>query len=149
MQTRLLAVFAEAASGQARLVLVTGEAGIGKTTLVGEAVHRTGLPVGWGTGADADRVPALWPWTCATRSLLSNFDPAQAAALTAIDTDQLARLLPELAGDQGESTDLDLAPDAADTEAPQTRLATELGPTPGGGTPQTADPRPRTDTDAI
>ena len=65
--SHVLAVVDDAARGRARLALVSGPAGIGKTTLVGEAVLRTGLPVGWGTCADAERTPALWPWTVALR----------------------------------------------------------------------------------
>ena len=53
----------------ARLVLVSGEAGMGKTTLVGVAAARSGLAVGWGTGAEAERTPAFWPWTTALRAL--------------------------------------------------------------------------------
>ena len=57
--------------GRARLVLVGGEAGIGKTTLIGEAVARSGWAVGWGTCADAERAPAFWAWTTALRGLLA------------------------------------------------------------------------------
>jgi hypothetical protein len=46
--SRLLVAVDEAAAGCARLVLVSGEAGIGKTTLVGVAAARSGLLVGWG-----------------------------------------------------------------------------------------------------
>jgi hypothetical protein len=52
---RLLAAVEDAAVGNARLVLVSGEAGMGKSTLVGVAAARSGLAVGWGTGAEAER----------------------------------------------------------------------------------------------
>ncbi len=95
--SRLLAAVEEAAEGRARLVLVGGEAGIGKTTLIGEIARRSGFTVGWGTCADAERLPALWPWTTAMRGLLSGLNATDAEALTRVDTAELARLLPELA----------------------------------------------------
>ena len=94
--SRLLGVAEEAMGGRTRLVLVSGEAGIGKTTLVGEFAARTPLRVGWGTCADAERTPAFWPWTMALRSLLAVLAPTEVADLTGTDTDELARLLPEL-----------------------------------------------------
>ncbi|MGQ0576622.1 MAG: ATP-binding protein [Pseudonocardia sp.] len=96
---RLLAATTEAALGHARLVLVSGVAGIGKTTVVGTATGRSGLAVGWGTCVDADSAPAFWPWTTALRGLLATVDPADVATLAAPDPAELARLLPELAGD--------------------------------------------------
>ena len=80
----------EAARWHARLVLVAGEAGIGKTSLVAEAAARRELCVGWGTCADADRRPAFWPWTVALRGLLAA-DPAGAAETV---VDLVARRLP-------------------------------------------------------
>ncbi|QJY47403.1 ATP-binding protein [Pseudonocardia broussonetiae] len=95
--SRLLAAVEEAEGGCARLVLVGGEAGMGKTTLLTEVAGRSGLRVGWGTCADADRLPALWPWTTALRGLTTGLDPAAVSALAHPDAAELARLLPELA----------------------------------------------------
>jgi AAA ATPase domain len=63
----LLAAARDAADGCARVVLVTGEAGMGKTTLVNVAAARSGLLVGWGTCAGAERTPAFGrgAWRCA------------------------------------------------------------------------------------
>jgi hypothetical protein len=88
-----------AARGSAQYVLVSGEAGIGKTTLVAAVVARGPMLVGWGTAADAERTPAFWPWTCALRALLPAVDPAALAALPGADVAEVARLLPELGGD--------------------------------------------------
>lgn len=109
---RLLAVVEETSRGHTRLVLVSGEAGIGKTTLIGAATTRAGLRVGWGTCLD-ERAPAFWPWTAALRGLLGTLDPADAHTLAGTDTVELARLLPELAGtkatDHEIPTDTDVA----------------------------------------
>ncbi|MCU1653488.1 MAG: ATPase-like protein [Pseudonocardia sp.] len=94
--SRLLAAVEESSRGRARLVLVSGEAGIGKTMLVTEAATLSGLSVGWGTCVDADRAPAFWPWTAALRRLLSELTGPDVDAVTHTDTAELARLLPEL-----------------------------------------------------
>ncbi|HVH24648.1 MAG TPA: AAA family ATPase, partial [Pseudonocardia sp.] len=94
---------ADAAAASTRFALVSGEAGIGKTTLVGTAISRLGRPTGWGTAADAERTPAFWPWTCALRTLLATApDPGK---LPASDAAEVGRLLPELAGDRAAAAD--------------------------------------------
>lgn len=119
---RLLAAVDEAAGGSARVVLVSGEAGIGKTTLVRVAASRTGWSVGWGTCADAERTPAFWPWSAALRGLLAAVGPADAAAVTRTDTAELARLLPALGGPPVSSED-----HPADPEAARLRLFEAVG----------------------
>ncbi|MGE0295475.1 MAG: AAA family ATPase [Pseudonocardia sp.] len=96
---RILAVLAEAAAGEARLALVTGVAGIGKTTLVAAAATRSDLAVAWGTCAE--RLPAFWPWTVALRAALAGLDREAVTALAGAETADLARLLPELGGGAG------------------------------------------------
>src|SRR5687767_3431033 len=47
------------------MYLVTGEPGIGKTTLASEladAARRRGVRVAWGRCWEAGGAPALWPW---------------------------------------------------------------------------------------
>ncbi len=107
----------EATTGQARLVLVHGEAGIGKTTLLAEAAGRSGWSVGWGTCADAERAPAFWPWTTALRGLLAAAGPNGARQCLGADAVELARLMPELA-DPG----ADRSPDPDDSGTARLRL---------------------------
>ncbi|HEY7077065.1 MAG TPA: AAA family ATPase [Solirubrobacteraceae bacterium] len=93
-QARLAAVWREAAAGRAQLVLVRGEAGIGKTRLVDElrmragamAVEARAYPA---EGLIAYGVAASWLRSQPVSARLSRLDRAQ---LT-----ELARLLPELA----------------------------------------------------
>lgn len=112
--SRLRGAVEEAAAGRARLVLVAGEAGIGKTTLVSEAAARSGWAVGWGTCADAERAPAFWAWSTALRGLLQAAGPTVTEGLS--DVEELARLLPELSGQAGAE------PSVVDTEAARLRL---------------------------
>ncbi|MEV0258043.1 AAA family ATPase [Streptomyces sp. NPDC050732] len=61
-----------ARGGQGGLLLVAGEAGIGKTALTGCAVHearRAGLAVLRGSCWGADGTPGYWPWTQVIRGL--------------------------------------------------------------------------------
>src|SRR4051812_20572967 len=70
---RLLSAYREVVTGPARLVLVSGEAGIGKTTLVAEAIRMMddGGPLSaWGVCWDADRAPGYWPWTQVLREVV-------------------------------------------------------------------------------
>ncbi|CCH85723.1 Transcriptional regulator, putative ATPase, winged helix family [Modestobacter italicus] len=63
---RLTSVVDEVGAGHARLVVLEGEAGIGKTRLAEAAADLArdrGWPVAWSRCADEAGAPALWPWT--------------------------------------------------------------------------------------
>ncbi|MER6703063.1 ATP-binding protein [Streptomyces fumanus] len=61
-----------AVAGHGGVLLITGEAGIGKTSLAGRAVQEArsqGLTVLRGACWDADGTPGYWPWTQVVRNL--------------------------------------------------------------------------------
>lgn len=67
----LVDALGDAVRGNARVVLVTGEAGIGKTRLIGEFALLAGarsVPVVWGRATTAEGAPAFWPWRQVFRS---------------------------------------------------------------------------------
>ncbi|HXJ27193.1 MAG TPA: AAA family ATPase, partial [Streptosporangiaceae bacterium] len=62
----------EAVTGRGEFILLTGEAGIGKTTMLSEAARYAesrGIRVAWGFCGPDDSAPAYWPWAQVTREL--------------------------------------------------------------------------------
>ncbi|WP_405928921.1 AAA family ATPase [Streptomyces griseus] len=78
------------------LVLVTGEAGIGKSTLVTDAAHearRRGALVVGGSCWDSDTTPGYWPWVQVLRGLRRSATAAEWAAAQEASDGRLAVLL--------------------------------------------------------
>ena len=119
--SRLLVAADEVAEGPARLVLVSGEAGMGKTTLVGVAATRSEVLLGWGSCAEAGRTPAFWPWSVALRGLLAALHASDVTELTGTEAAELARLVPELAV-KSAAPDLELGCAGIDSDAARLRL---------------------------
>jgi tetratricopeptide (TPR) repeat protein len=65
-RTNELAVLREASdaprTGNGRLVLISGEPGIGKTRLIEEFAAHSGAPALWGRCWESDGAAAFWPW---------------------------------------------------------------------------------------
>ena len=110
---QLDAALSAALAGRGRLVVLTGEPGIGKTALARAFVERAaerGASWVWGTCWDGGGAPAYWPWVQVVRALARTEGVGTLRGLLGDDAAWLARLLPEL----------------SDTPAPPTeRLAPE------------------------
>jgi tetratricopeptide (TPR) repeat protein len=99
---RELAVFEEhlgaAREGAGRLVLVGGEAGIGKTRFAdacSERARATGFRVLWGRCWEAGGAPAYWPWIQVLR-IIARDDARPTRATIERHADRLAAIIPEL-----------------------------------------------------
>lgn len=68
----LAAALAGATAGRGRVVAVSGEPGIGKTSLLRRFAGLAGVPVLWGTCPEHVAAPALWPWEQVLRAVASS-----------------------------------------------------------------------------
>jgi predicted ATPase len=105
---RLSALVGQALDGQRVTVLVGGEAGVGKTSLVQAvtaAAAEQGAQCGWGACVDVDGAPGYWPWPQALSALVRGIGADQARRLAGDDAARLASIAPAL-GDAayGEAT---------------------------------------------
>jgi hypothetical protein len=70
---RLVEVLDAVASGRGAVVLVAGEPGIGKTSLLRRFAERVSVPVVWGGCPDHVAAPPLWPWEQALRAVHAHY----------------------------------------------------------------------------
>ncbi|HEV8626366.1 MAG TPA: AAA family ATPase [Acidimicrobiia bacterium] len=106
---RLGGLVGRALAGQRVTVMVTGEAGVGKTSLlraVAAVAGGQGARIGWGTCLDVEGAPGYWPWTQALDGLVRAIGSDEARRLAGDDAPLLATIVPAL-GDPapGELTD--------------------------------------------
>ncbi len=64
---------AAAAAGRGQVVAVSGEPGIGKTSLLRRFAELAGVPVLWGACPEHVASPPLWPWEQVLRAVGSHF----------------------------------------------------------------------------
>ncbi|MDA0181680.1 AAA family ATPase [Solirubrobacter phytolaccae] len=97
----LLDALGGAVAGRGALILVAGEAGIGKTRLVetlAEAAGELGVSVLWGEAWDAGGAPAYWPWTQALRDLLAERPAEELVRDLGSGAPFVAQIAPDVAG---------------------------------------------------
>jgi hypothetical protein len=120
-KAELLAGWERARAGEAHHVLLSGEAGVGKTRLVEELIAHArghGARVLRGRAWDVGGAPSYWPWSQAFGYLVDELGP-DAVAPHLLDLDPaLARLMPRLRAALGSPGDHD----EGGTEATQLRL---------------------------
>jgi DNA-binding SARP family transcriptional activator len=111
-RVRLMARLDDVRIGAARLVLVSGEPGIGKTRLAEElsaAARGLGLHVVWARGWEGDGAPAFWPWVQVLRTIAEDVPRDVLAAALDSEGADIARVVPDYARF---ATVVDDAPDA-------------------------------------
>jgi DNA-binding SARP family transcriptional activator len=92
----LEAALLDAEAGRGRLVMLAGEAGIGKSRLADELASeakRRGVQIAWGRCWEAGGAPAYWPWVQALRPLVRDIDPGMLLELRQ-QFPELAEVLP-------------------------------------------------------
>ncbi|MEN3270171.1 BTAD domain-containing putative transcriptional regulator [Pseudonocardia sp.] len=112
----LLDAVESARRGSGQLVLISGEAGIGKTRLLEELASRaaaTGATVAWGRGYEGAGTPAFWPWVQTIRGLLGQMEADTARAALATVAGEIAQIAPEVRELVGETGPTGLADPAA------------------------------------
>jgi class 3 adenylate cyclase/tetratricopeptide (TPR) repeat protein len=105
-----------ALGGQGQLVLVGGEAGIGKTRIAEELAadaRAREARVVWGRCHEGEGTPAYWPWRQALRAYASARPATALAAEVGPERAELTQLVPELAGAEARRTPASLDPEMA------------------------------------
>jgi DNA-binding CsgD family transcriptional regulator/tetratricopeptide (TPR) repeat protein len=90
---------AKSRGGAGRIVLVRGEAGVGKTRIAEEVARQAqaqGLRVVWGRCSEDDGAPPYWPWIQAVRALVEAAGTDNLLRAAGIAAGSLVEWLPEL-----------------------------------------------------
>lgn len=123
---RLMANMSQAQHGHGSVVLISGEAGIGKTRLAEEVATEAGANdhlVAWGRAYERDGAPECWLWMQVAADLARRADPSRVRQALAGRTRELRPLLAEL---------------GAALELPEDRSPTPFTATPVSSGPETS-----------
>ena len=96
----LTAALDDALSGRGRVVMLAGEAGIGKTCTTQVLAHEAevrGIHVLWGWCYEEQGAPPYWPWVQAIRSYVREKDPGQLLAEMGPGAADIAEIVPDVA----------------------------------------------------
>jgi tetratricopeptide (TPR) repeat protein len=96
---RLRAVLEDTLSGRGRVVLLTGEPGIGKTRIAEELAtyaQLRGCEVLWGRCQEGEGAPPYWPWTQVIRSYARGRDSESLVAELGAEAAEIVHVVPEL-----------------------------------------------------
>ena len=111
---RLGEVVTASVNGRASALLVSGEAGIGKTSLISAALGGACVDsapgtaiIGWGTCWHGDGAPGFWPWMRALDEVASAIGRDAASAAAGHDAGLLSLLIRELGSPEPAVGDLD------------------------------------------
>ncbi|MEA2217796.1 MAG: hypothetical protein QOJ35_422 [Solirubrobacteraceae bacterium] len=97
---RVLSALDDVIAGAGRIVLVSGEPGIGKTRLVEELTalaSEQGALAAWGRVDDADGAPPYWPWVQLLDGVLDAIEREVAGAALADNAAAIAAIVPSVA----------------------------------------------------
>ena len=103
----------DALAGQGRLLLLSGDPGIGKTRTAEQLstyARVRGARVYWGRCHEGEGQPPYWPWAEALRGYVLDADPVGLRWQLGSRAADVAQIVPELAerlGDVGEPPDMD------------------------------------------
>jgi len=95
----LCAALDRAQAGTDQLVMLAGDAGMGKTRLCQEVVAeaaRRNIPTVWGRCFEEPGAPPYWPWIQAIRTQLESQDDTRLRVLLGEDAAAIAALVPEV-----------------------------------------------------
>ena len=105
---RLDATLAAAVAGRRAVALVSGEAGMGKTSLIRAALDTDASTlVGWGTCWHGEGAPGYWPWMQAFDDLVRSVGVRASVAAAGADRELLTVLIRELGAVSGTTADPD------------------------------------------